>query len=557
MSDFLDVLNISKEQYADAKALKASADAQRKQQQQNQPNSATYTPYVADEFASNNKRRKISAMNRELYNLIGPNAPPVSLVPGSAQEVDKQSKLSKFKKKLDSKRKPWVKTGFRNQARGDDLVLYHWNRADIDKVALPSSQVPESPGSAGAEEANADADADADADGDAESKQESKAQLDGGDSEKSNTADQEEPANLLKDGQIMDEKVYRFAKYNTHLDIPSFTEEEYTEIYKDFPQAENKQPWTFEETTHLFELCKLYDMNWFVIYDRYLDTYHEMERDLEDLKRQMYTLSHKLLVKANCRDTLLLSSLENFPLDKEKERKEYLNRLIHRAPTEIAEEESLVLEARKFELAAKKMLLDRAMLLQLLDSPQASASIQQYTTSAGLQQLYQILMSNKTRKRKHETPVAPLLGPNAIPHTQAVSSAISTANKKKSNRGNYMQTNDPVQMKMNELQELLATHLTPEELAVYGIEIHTLNRLQPGVHMRSQKTATFKPSVQNKVVEILNQLGLTEKPHVPTARVVNQWDELANTIAKVVEIKKQTDKLNTELELIKRQKGLI
>lgn len=541
MSDFLDVLNISKQQYEDAKALKASSEASKRQSQQNSTNYQLYTP---DEYASNNKRRKISAMNRELYNLIGPNAPPVALVPGTASSADKQSKTSKFKRKLDTKRKPWIRTGFRNQARGDDLILHHWNKTDVENSVSSASVTPV------VHEINS-------------IKEEAALEPV---AEPSNEPSTEESKNIedsevaqpkidgLKDDDLLDDKVYAFAKYNTHLDIPSFTEEDYDSVSKDLTQSE--LPWTYSETKVLFDLCRLYDMNWFVIYDRYLDTYSELNRDLEDLKGQMYSLSHALLVKSGCRDTLLLSSLSTFPLSKEKERKEYLDKLIHRAPTEIAEEESLVLEARKFELAAKKMLMDRAMLLQLLDSPQSSASIQQYTTSAGLTQLYMALMNDKTRKRKPETPVAPLLGPNAVPHTQQVSAALA-AMKKKSSRGNYMASNDPTQLKMNELQQLLSSHLTLEELSVYGIEIHTLNRLQPGVHMRSQKTASFKPSVQNKVIEILNQLGLTEKPNIPTAQVVNKWDELANTIAKVVEIKKQTDKLKTEVELIRRQKGLI
>lgn len=540
MSDFLDVLNISKQQYEDAKALKATTDASKKQAQQNSGNYQLYTP---DEYASNNKRRKISAMNRELYNLIGPNAPPAALVPGSAPAAEKQTKVSKFKRKLDSKRKPWVRTAFQNQARDDGLVLRHWNRVDVDVAVISGSATPAADSVAQTkEDVNPEIDTDV--------KQEASAKPE----EQQQAKDSEKSLEGLKSGEILDDKVYKFAKYNTHLDIPSFTQEEYDSVAAELPKSEKE--WTFDETKHLFDLCKLYDMNWFVIYDRYLDTYADSERDLEDLKGRVYSLSHSLLTKRECKDSLLLSSLANFPLSKEKERKEYLGKLIHRAPTEIAEEESLVLEARKFELAAKKMLMDRAMLLQLLDSPQSNASIQQYTTSAGLTQLYMALMNDKTRKRKPETPVAPLLGPNAIPHTQQVSAALA-AMKKKSNRGNYMQSSDPVQLKMNELQEILAMRLTPEELAVYGIEIHTQSRLQPGVHMRSQKIASFKPSVQNKVIEILNQLGLTDKPHIPTAQVVNKWDELANTIAKVVEIKKQTDKLKTEVELIKRQKGLI
>lgn len=110
--------------------------------------------------------------------------------------------------------------------------------------------------------------------------------------------------------------------------------------------------------------------------------------------------------------------------------------------------------------------------------------------------------------------------------------------------------------KLSEVQQLLHKKLTAEELEVYGIEIHS-DRIQPGVHVRSQKIASFKPSVQAKVHEILGQMGLSVKPTMPTGPVSKKFDELLYKISHLVDLKKQSDKLLAEIELVKRQKGLV
>lgn len=733
MSDILDVLNIK------SFPQKKSKEAQQ-QQHNNAESKQIYTP---DDYATSTKRRKLSAMNRELYNLIGSNVPSLAIDTASVLNAGGGKK---FKEKLVNTKKnaPWRHLGFKNSARTDGLVLYHWTKSAPDgKTRLKESEAGENVREKGKEtEAGKEP------------------------VEKSDLPT-EENQHMEIDTETKEEELdpneYRYAKYNTRLDIPTFTEEEYEEAMKieeekkqkeleaklakekakqekekekkkeqekekekekeqanekkqeiksaseETPQVEKvdtkeqdnkkteqtkdsedsgdgdgdlksqadkekskkeesaesdtrsgteisvksatesnaeeeaedkdsvekqngsgpkeednradgkreenvakeedgnskvqepeetskeaarERAWTYAETKFLFDLCSKYDMRWSVIFDRYQDEY--MDRTLEDLKVQMYTLSAHLLEKrGNLNDSALIKALRSFNKEKELERKYYLTKLIHRAPTEIAEEESLVIEARKFELAAKKMLLERAQLLQLLDSPQSSASVQQYLTSQGLTQLYNSLMSaDKSRKRKAEVPVAPLLGPNAIPHTQHLQMSSSanngnnnanggtssgnggSGNKRRSNGGqNSSGTNgggshngkttpagssssSKPPSKLSEVQQLLQKNLTEEELEVYGIEIHS-ERIQPGVHVRSQKIASFKPSVQAKVHEILGQLGLSVKPTMPTGPVSKKFDELLYKIAHLVDLKKQSDKLLAEIELVKRQKGIL
>lgn len=761
MSDILDVLNIK------SFPQKKSKEAQQ-QQHNNAESKQIYTP---DDYATSTKRRKLSAMNRELYNLIGSNVPSLAIDTASVLNAGGGKK---FKEKLVNTKKnaPWRHLGFKNSARTDGLVLYHWTKSAPDgKTRLKESEAGENV------------------------REEGKETEAGKEPVEKSDLPTEENQHMEIDTETKEEELdpneYRYAKYNTRLDIPTFTEEEYEEAMKieeekkqkeleaklakekakqekekekkkeqekekekekeqakaqerekekekqkekekeqekekekenekkqeiksaseETPQVEKvdtkeqdskkteqtkdsedsgdgdgdgdlksqadkekskkeesaesdtrsgteisvksatesnaeeeaedkdsvekqngsgpkeeakradgkseenvakeedgnskvqepeetskeaarERAWTYAETKFLFDLCSKYDMRWSVIFDRYQDEY--MDRTLEDLKVQMYTLSAHLLEKrGNLNDSALIKALRSFNKEKELERKYYLTKLIHRAPTEIAEEESLVIEARKFELAAKKMLLERAQLLQLLDSPQSSASVQQYLTSQGLTQLYNSLMSaDKSRKRKAEVPVAPLLGPNAIPHTQHLQMSSSanngnnnanggtssgnggSGNKRRSNGGQSSSgtngggshngkttpagssSSSKPPSKLSEVQQLLQKNLTEEELEVYGIEIHS-ERIQPGVHVRSQKIASFKPSVQAKVHEILGQLGLSVKPTMPTGPVSKKFDELLYKIAHLVDLKKQSDKLLAEIELVKRQKGIL
>lgn len=121
-----------------------------------------------------------------------------------------------------------------------------------------------------------------------------------------------------------------FSKFNQHLTIPRFTQEE----YKEFMNG-NHQDWSYEEVTYLFDLCRTYDMKWFVIADRFS---YESERNVDDMKEIFYTVCQQYFLRKDPENPLI-SSL-NFPKEKELERKQYLERLLKRSAAEIAEEEA-------------------------------------------------------------------------------------------------------------------------------------------------------------------------------------------------------------------------
>lgn len=666
-SDILDVLNISEKTRVEGNELKRK----RSEQKENAANSA--------------KRQRAGQMNRELFNLIGPNLPPVAV----------KRNTIKFKEKLKlNKEVKWEwqaftpRSGVKNGPK-----FHHWVKTTVNKSQNASTEADKS--------------------------------TSGQDNSTLNKSTTEKKEELAESDNLKNK--YRFEKYNTKLAIPDFTETYYNENLKGLDED-----WDYSETRYLFDIAKLYDLRWAVIADNYeyipvkkaahsetkvpSDSVNEnkvssnvMEEDskvktkeesdtkeddeaekkaekkaetkentddvtsthagekqndltkvsdgektenekkqvkedtdsslsaqkgeegqspkaeskgesdtkdsddgtkpqekrsekgkdcsqeakqhdntisdkmqdnansdgdkvqgrtIEDLKDRLYKVSAVILEKSGdeIKDAALIRSLKSFNKNKEYERRSYLEHLIERTPTEIAEEESLVVEARKLELAAKKMLIERAQLLQLLDFPQASGSVQKYMTSQGLTDLYNVLMNaDKSKKRKIETPVPPELGPSALPHTQLmqvkqqeaqqrVNRKTSRRKKKATSPESHSSSSLPYDNEVMEIHNLLRSRLTQEQMDVYGISLHE-EKIQPGVALRSQKLPSFKPMVQNKVFEMLNEVGIAARPTMPTARVCHKFEELMKSMASLIDLKKQTDNLRTEISLIKSQRN--
>lgn len=348
------------------------------------------------------------------------------------------------------------------------------------------------------------------------------------------------------------DRPYAFEKFNTKLDIPVFeTEDEYKE--KDLEDED----WSYDETKYLFELCNEYDLRWPVILDRYQFD----DRSLEDLKERFYSVCEKLLSALpeipDEKTTTIINSLKSFDKQKEIDRKEYLSKLLKRSPAEIAEEESLVIEARKFELAAKKVLSERAALLRILDAPQSTGSIQLYQSSQGLAQLYNALMvTDKNKKRKVETPVPPQIPPAAATPSALIAEAQSKDHQQKSNQrlsvSGLLPSDQKNKKTPGQSPGLLSKKLTPDEQLLYGLSEHS-EKILPGVILRSTKLTTFKPIVQAKVNALLNELEIPSRPTMPTAKVCEKHDQLLQTINLLLETKRQSDKLESEISLIKTQ----
>lgn len=509
-SDIFDVLNI-------------------KQKSQTPVNSSTpvTTGPSSSSIVNRTPKPQVTGMQRELYNLLGENQPPIMV-----------QATSKFKDRLESnvKPSPWTLAKFKANPH---LVLKHWVKGSTALIG-------------------------------------------------------EEPQESS------------FGKFDQHMSLPEFTKEEYESFMgftdnkdtetknndeKDKDTVENDEntnendkekenginnyiseektkEWTFEEVEYLFKLCRNYDLNWFVISDRY--AFEDSNRSLEEIKAKFYSVSKKYFQSKNAADPLLESL--DFPLKKERERKKYLKRLLSRSAAEIAEEEALIIESRKFEMAAKKTLIERESLLRLLDSPNSDKSVAQYLTSQGMSQLYSSLLSDKSRKRKHDSgvPENPWMKqqqqfaqqkqqlqqlhdrkPSLVPPSSEVISddgAMSvdmSASPRKTKKQKLEQQTALKRKTEVEYAEKLLENFNEEEKKALGITMYG-EKLTPGAFLRSTRISTFKPALQNKVNSTLQELKLPVRPAMPSRDVVAKHEELLKHIVTLADLKKTLDKIEAE-----------
>ncbi|KAK6197884.1 uncharacterized protein RJT21DRAFT_109464 [Scheffersomyces amazonensis] len=335
------------------------------------------------------------------------------------------------------------------------------------------------------------------------------------------------------------------------------------------------EPWTYEETKYLFELCNSFELKWPIIYDRYN---YGTDRSPEDLREQFYTLCIKILDSQENKNTALIDSLRAYSKYRELDRKQYLENLLKRTPAEIAEEESLVIEARRFEMAAKKMLIERSHLLTLLDSPQSTQQVQQYLSSQGITNLYNHLMildKNQKKRQLQQQQKSPNGNQEPIPPPIPVA-ASSSFKKDKSFQTHLQQylagvlkqnqnTTPASRQEANAIQQLLMKRLTQKEEEAYGLYFHGSEKLTPGVTLRSNQRLPGlqqKSSVLKSVNQVLQELdiptagGTNWKPVMPTRKTMTMYDELLKSVVALLELKKGKDKLESEITLIKSQRGL-
>ncbi|CAI4480162.1 ALH_1b_G0020380.mRNA.1.CDS.1 [Saccharomyces cerevisiae] len=442
---------------------------------------------VPSSSAANRPKPQVTGMQRELFNLLGENQPPVVIKSGN-----------NFKEKMlsTSKPSPWSFVEFKANS---SVTLRHWVKGSKELIGDTPKESP-------------------------------------------------------------------YSKFNQHLSIPSFTKEEYeafmnenegtqksveseknhNENFTNEKKDESKNSWSFEEIEYLFNLCKKYDLRWFLIFDRYS---YNNSRTLEDLKEKFYYTCRNYF-KASDPSNPLLSSL-NFSAEKEIERKKYLQRLLSRSAAEIAEEEALVVESKKFEMAAKRTLAERESLLRLLDSPHSDQTITQYLTSQGMSQLYNALLADKTRKRKHDSniPENPWMKQQQqfAQHRQLQQLNVKKSEvkenlspKKTKRQRQEMQTALKRKSESAYAEQLLKDFNSDERKAL-GVITHG-EKLSPGVYLRSTKLSTFKPALQNKILAILQELSLPSRPVMPSFDVMERQEELLKKINTLIDLKKHVDK---------------
>ena len=450
-------------------------------------------------------RPNLKGLAREVQSLGGDN--PIAIVP----------EVSVFKKRRLASRKPaakWDLKPFKNSARRDTLVLRHWRR----KAGVPAGQIAED-----------------------------------GNSEQAETKSEEE----------VDDST--FAKFNVQVEVPKYDDEQYNTKLQ-------SEDWSQDETDYLMGLVQEYDLRWPIIWDRYEYAPPQMEaaddamilvpkaRSVEDLKARYYSVAANMMELRTPLPTMasaefnLHELMTNFNPAQETARKKFAESAFHRTKEEASEEQSLLLELKRILARSDKLSEERRELYARLEAPPSTGNIGIYTSSQGLQQLLQQLMTvDKSKKRKSlmgSEGISPASGQNGLQQQSNFDRRDSTVRESISGPSTVNNKKGSVAGPSERRQ------LTEEEERVYGVSHHErIGTSGPAFrHEKINRPINTKSSVQQtKLLNTLNELEIPARLIMPTADVGAVFEGLLQSISVMLEARKVADKLSGEIGLLKAQ----
>ncbi|KAL9104657.1 MAG: hypothetical protein Q9163_000400 [Psora crenata] len=481
-------------------------------------------PKSATPKVSKPKVKGPSGMAREVLDLNFEGAPPISIVAPKFKE----------KPKLPFKPRRWEQTPFRNSARKDDLILYHWKREG--DIATTATGLPVTP-------------------------------ADSNDASEMDTDDR--PVPPMADSVA--------AKWNVKIEKPEYSDEEYERHLR-------SDDWSKDETDYLIDLAIEFDLRWIVIADRYdyksppaasqeesqdtmaidRQTPQSRPRTMEDLKARYYTVAARCMTLRTPLSSMSSSEFDThekmtkFDPKRESLRKQYAEQLFHRSPEDAHEEELLLKELSRIVLNQEKLFQERKALYERLEAPptnpaQAQVSTAMYQSSQGLGQLMQSLLQtvkSKDAERKEKRRSA--LGID----TENANSQSGADNKgQRSALGSAAGAQDKRQ-----------PHTAPQHRPLshadrvrFGVT-YPQERLTSGVqfrHERIVKASQAKSAVQTtRISDALAELGIPARLFMPTLKVVTEYERLVEGVKALVEVRKLREKVDGEIKVWEAQKRL-
>lgn len=453
----------------------------------------------------------LKGLAREVQNLSGDN--PIAIVP----------EVTVFKKRRFATRKPaakWELKPFRNSARNEDsLILRHWRR----KTEIPPAPV--------AENGNGEPPV-------------------------------PEPVAEIEDST--------FAKYNVRVQTPKYDDDQYNTKLR-------SEDWSREETDYLMDLVEEFDLRWPVIWDRYeyeppapqmdIDAAGgaivpaRKVRTMEELKARYYFIAATMMKVnkppelMNAAEFSLLELMHQFNPVQETARKKFAEAAFHRTKEEAREEESLLLELKRILARSDKLSQERRELYSRLEAPVSHGNIGVYTTSQGLQQLLQQLMTaDKTKKRRS------LMGPDGMSpagpsglHQQGSFDRRDSTNRESISGPSGSNNKKGPSQGISERRQL-----TADEEKMYGVKhLDRITSSGPAFrHEKISKPITSKSSIQQqKIANVLTELRISQRLRMPTEEVGKQFEILLQNINVLLDQRKLADKLAGEINVAKAVKA--
>lgn len=373
-----------------------------------------------------------------------------------------------------------------------------------------------------------------------------------------------------------------YVKYNITVDMPDFTDEEYDAHLR-------SDDWSREETDYLFGIVKDYSYRWAVIWDRYewqaikrrerelaqaaqqengdadsnaLATMpfappRDKERNLEEMKARFYDISAKLMklripeVQMDAEQYSLYETLSKFDPVMERNRKMLATALMNRNMDEVKEEEFLLTELQRINMAAVRLDAEREELRARLDAPQANTStaagLQSFTSSTALQALFQqLFQQDRSKKRSSGGSNAPgrlSLSANDMINTP---SASNSANRRTS-----------MALPPAAPSQTPVKTLSPHQEHRFAVSTH--DRLTSGVTFGSDKLLKMRQAKSNvqtqKIASALQELGVPEIIPIPTSKVADIFEQLVTKVGRLLDVRKVKEKEMGECRVLSRMKA--
>ncbi|KAL2111903.1 hypothetical protein VUR80DRAFT_9015 [Thermomyces stellatus] len=485
------------------------------------------TPRPAKKAKPAGPRPNLKGLAREVQSLGGDH--PIVIAPEAT-----------FKKKRHISKKPaarWEQRPFKNSAREDQtLILRHWRRKPVR-----------------------------DHNGQAQ---------ENGEQATGNGAGKEE--------EIEDSA---FAKYNVRVSVPEYSDDQYRLNLQ-------HEDWTKDETDYLMSLARDYDLRWPIIWDRYEyvppATNGEpstdgdeskavipapKERSMEDLKARYYAVASKMMVLQKPEQYMtdaektLYTTMTKFDPAIETARKNYAASFLQRSREEAKEEESLLIEVRRIMARNERFNEERRELYRRLDFPTTDQDISSFKTSAGLQSLLQNLVAVDKSKKRKSLAAGEGASPSTAGQTPAEGTpanrrdsiaATASGNRRESSSAARQTTPAPTTTagkKAAALQE--KKKLSESDQLLYGVTYH--DRLSSGPTFRTERVNRLfsqkSGQMQLRITNVLTELGFPARLVMPTASITAQYEKLLTSIIALLDVRKQSDKLDAELKVEGQKKA--
>lgn len=357
---------------------------------------------------------------------------------------------------------------------------------------------------------------------------------------------------------VKTEPDYHYAKFNVKLPRPEYTGDEYETHFK-------SEDWDKSETDYLMDIAIEYDLRWIVIADRYEYTPSEKKpaeespmavtmqaktRTMEDMKARYYNVAAKTMALRHPMSSMSNAEFEvhekmtKFDPKLEAARKKLAETLLSRSLEEVREEESLLAELKRMVSKDESFAQERKELYARLEVPyNSSSSSTPYSSTEIHQVLSNLLNQDKMKKRRFlmDSGSTPVSGQQPLADRNQRQSMSGAPDK----RGSLSSPSSHRQ-------------LTPQLEQKFGVTHH--ERLTAGVLFRHEKVLKLSQAKSNaltaKIATALTELNISGRLVMPTAKVVSEYDRLIQSIYKLLDIRRVSDKLDAEIKVVKAQKEL-